>query len=79
MSEQPAILARATAGHLYCHSGRRVIAMETGAVVRVREIDAAEPLGVGCAYTVNSTWLHPLPMRYFGGQSPGVQVDGRPG
>jgi hypothetical protein len=62
-------------GHLYAH-GRctnevRVLAMESGAgTVRVREIDPAEPLGIGRAYVVRADWLRPLPMKYFGGQIP---------
>lgn len=66
---------RAEQGHAYaythCTGEVRVIAMESGAgTVRVREIDPAEPLGIGRAYIVRADWLRPVPLKYFGGRVP---------
>ena len=65
---------RAEQGHAYlyglCTGEVRVIALESGAgTVRVREIDPAEPLGIGRAYVVRADWLRPVAMKYFGGRN----------
>lgn len=44
-----------------------MIALESGAVVRVAE---TEDGWLGRAYNVRSAWLTALPMRYFHGQVP---------
>lgn len=56
-------------GHLYQYAGERVLAMESGAVVRVRQVEEGGPW-LGEAQSVSATWLQPLPMRYFHGQVP---------
>lgn len=53
-------------GHPYEHNGRRVLAMESGAIVRCRPLDEREPLGIGAAYVVDASDLRDLPLRYLG-------------
>lgn len=62
--------AHAQQGHLYQYGDSKVIAIESGPVVRVREVDPAEPFGLGRRYSVKASWLDPLPMKYFRGQIP---------
>jgi hypothetical protein len=63
--------ALARQGHLYLHGGTPVIALESGALVLVREVAPAEPLGVGPRYIALAASLVPQPMKYFHGQVPG--------
>lgn len=57
-------------GHRYALGDRDVIAMESGHVITVRPINAAEPYPLGGAITVKASWLQPLAMRYFHDQVP---------
>ena len=57
-------------GHRYQFDGKDVLAMQSGVVVQVREIDQTEAYPLGKAITVKASWLKPLPMRYHGGQIP---------
>ena len=65
---QHAAIARQ--GHKYQLDGKQVISMQTGLVVRVREIDHTEPYPLGRAITVKASWLTPLPMVYYGNEIP---------
>lgn len=65
---EPALQAQV--GHLYQHGDQRVLAMESGRVVNVREINEKEPLGIGRRYRARAEWLTPLPMKYFHGHVP---------
>jgi hypothetical protein len=47
-----------------------VIAMQSGSVVEVRELDHTQAYPVGKAVSVKATWLRPLPMKYFHGEVP---------
>ena len=60
----------ATQGHKYRLGDREVLAMQSGAVVTVREIDHAEPYPLGRAETVKASWLQPMGMVYFHGEVP---------
>lgn len=57
-------------GHIYSHGKARVVALESGEIIKVRELDPDGPLGFGQAYMVNAKFLEPLGMKYFGGQIP---------
>lgn len=57
-------------GHKYQLGDRQVLAMQSGVVVQVREIDQTEAYPLGKAITVKASWLKPLPMKYHGGQIP---------
>jgi hypothetical protein len=57
-------------GHRYTLGERSVIAMQSGPVIQVREINQDEPYPLGRAYTVKASWLKPEPMVYFHGQVP---------
>lgn len=57
-------------GHKYQLGDKPVLAMQSGLVVEVREIDHAEPYPLGRAITVKASWLQPLPMVYHGGEIP---------
>jgi hypothetical protein len=59
---------KAQQGHLYKFNGQDVLAMESGVVVKVRELDQTEPYPLGKSWTVKASWLTPLPMRYFHGE-----------
>lgn len=58
---------RATQGHAYLLDGIKVLAMESGERVQVREIG---PLWLGRAHHVDADLLEPVPMAYFHGQVP---------
>lgn len=61
---------QATQGHLYAYgTAMRVIAMTSGATVKVRELVPDQPW-LGPAWIVHASDLKPLPMKYFGGQVP---------
>lgn len=57
-------------GCKYEFDGKDVLAMSSGVVVQVREIDQGEAYPLGKAITVKASWLKPLPMKYHGGQIP---------
>ena len=57
-------------GHRYRLGDRSVLAMESGIVVIVREIDHKEPYPLGKEITVKASWLQPEPMVYHGGEVP---------
>lgn len=57
-------------GHKYQFGDKQVIAMESGVVVQVRPLDHTEPYPLGSAMTVKASWLQPLPMKYFHGETP---------
>ena len=57
-------------GHKYQLGKKPVLAMQSGVVVEVREIDHDEAYPLGVPITVKASWLKPLPMRYFGGDVP---------
>jgi hypothetical protein len=57
-------------GHKYQFGGMTVIAMQSGSVVEVRELDHTQAYPVGKAVSVEATWLRPLPMSYFHGETP---------
>lgn len=57
-------------GHKYQLGAKPVLAMQTGVVIEVREIDPAEAYPLGGPITVKASWLTPLPMRYFNGDTP---------
>jgi hypothetical protein len=57
-------------GHLYRWRGVDVIALETGSLVDVREIDPDAPLWIGRKEEAIADALTPLPMKYFHGQIP---------
>lgn len=56
-------------GHRYTYGAASVLAMQSGAVVQVREINPAEAW-LGPPMTVKASWLQPQPMRYFHGATP---------
>lgn len=56
-------------GHVYRLGEQGVISMENGIVVRVRELNRAEAYPLGKEMTVKASWLQPLPMVYFHGQT----------
>lgn len=56
-------------GHLYDHAGTKVLALATGDLVPVGQMEAGHPWFVG-RYLVNAAVLRPLPMTYFGGEVP---------
>lgn len=57
-------------GHRYSLGNRDVIAMQSGVVVEVRELNKAEAYPLGKSITVKASWLVPQPMRYFHGEVP---------
>lgn len=59
----------ATQGHTYNMRGKKVLALESGKVVRVAIVEAGQPW-LGKRMTVNSSWLKPIPMAYFHGDTP---------
>ncbi|UST52937.1 hypothetical protein NF681_11335 [Comamonadaceae bacterium OTU4NAUVB1] len=61
------MVREARQGHTYDHGGRRVMALDSGAAVRVAQIEDG---WLGRAYEVRAAWLTPLPMAYFHGQVP---------
>jgi len=62
--------AVAQQGHRYKLGDREVLAMESGITARVREIDEKEPYPLGPPITVKASWLQPVAMKYFGGETP---------
>lgn len=58
-------------GHTYRdnRTGSKVMAMELGETVRVREVITDEPW-LGREYVAHVDWLDPLPMKYYGGDVP---------
>lgn len=62
--------ATAQQGHRYQFDGKDVLAMQSGVVVQVREIDQTEAYPLGKAITVKASWLTPLPMKYFHNEVP---------
>jgi hypothetical protein len=60
--------ATAHQGHRYTLGTKSVIAMQSGIVVQVRELDMSEPYPLGAPITVKASWLKPEPMKYFHGQ-----------
>jgi len=61
--------AQANQGHRYQYGEKDVLAMQSGVVVEVREIDPNEPW-LGKSWTVKASWLTPKPMKYYGGELP---------
>lgn len=57
-------------GHRYRLGDIDVLAMQSGHVVTVREINQAEPWPLGEIITVKASWLQPLPMVYFKNEVP---------
>jgi len=57
-------------GHTYLLSGIKVLAIESGEVVRVCEIDDTKQWPLLDAITANASDLVPLPMTYFHGDTP---------
>lgn len=57
-------------GHRYRLGDIDVLAMQSGHVVTVREIDHGEAYPLGPAITVKASWLQPLPMVYFKNEVP---------
>lgn len=64
--EPPAI---AQQGHLYDYYGARVLALATGDLVPVGQLEAGQPWFVS-RYTAPAAALKPLPMVYFAGEVP---------
>lgn len=62
-------MREAQTGHRYRHQGTDVLALETGAAVRVAPI-LADPPWLGPAFSAAAEQLEPLPMAYFGGEVP---------
>jgi hypothetical protein len=60
--------AFASQGHRYRLGDKSVIAMQSGLVVQVRELNLSEPYPLGAPITVKASWLQPEPMKYFHGQ-----------
>jgi hypothetical protein len=61
--------AIAQQGHLYDHAGTKVLALATGDLVPVGQMEAGHPWFVS-RYLVSACALKPLPMAYFGGEVP---------
>lgn len=61
---------QAKQGHRYKLGFRSVIAMQSGYVVEVREIDMNEPYPLTNRFTVKASWLQPEPMVYHGNEIP---------
>ena len=57
-------------GHRYELGDKQVLAMQSGVVVNVREIDLREAYPLGQSITVKASWLKPSPMVYFKGEVP---------
>jgi len=62
--------ATAQQGHRYELGDKPVLAMQSGHVVIVREINPDDAYPLGRSLTVKASWLKPLPMVYFHGQTP---------
>lgn len=68
-------LTRATQGHRYrllcdLFEGREVLCLVGGSIARVAVIDERKPWPLGSVFIVSASSLHPLPMRYFHGETP---------
>ncbi len=70
MKTAPGDFATALQGHRYLLGDKSVIAMQSGEVIRVRELDQSEPYPLGPAKEVHAAWLKPEPMKYFKGEVP---------
>ncbi len=57
-------------GHRYELGDKQVLAMGSGVVIVVREIDQREAYPLGLPIVVKASWLKPLPMVYFHGEIP---------
>lgn len=57
-------------GHKYLLGEDEVLALESGALVTVQEIDRGNPYPLGKKTTVKASWLRLAPMRYFHGEIP---------
>lgn len=62
--------AFAQQGHRYKLGERSVLAMQSGVVIEVRELDHREAYPLGKPITVKASWLKAEPMRYFHGDIP---------
>ncbi len=62
--------ATAKQGHKYQLGDKPVLAMQSGVVVEVREIDHTEAYPLGAPINVKASWLTPLPMKYFNNEVP---------
>ncbi len=61
---------KAQQGHRYMYGDKPVMAMQSGIVIEVREIDMREPYPLVRPMVVKASWLKPAPMKYFHGQVP---------
>ena len=61
-------IENAKQGHLYTLDGREVLAMQSGYIVIVRELNRDEPYPLGKMMTVKAIWLVPKGMVYLHGQ-----------
>ena len=52
------------------YGDKPVLAMQSGVVIEVREIDMREPYPLVRPMVVKASWLKPAPMKYFHGQVP---------
>lgn len=62
-------VANAKQGHLYTLDGKEVLAMQSGYVVTVRELNRSEPYPLGKELTVKASWLVPKGMVYLHGET----------
>ena len=60
---------RAQQGHLYTYQEQKVLALESGTVVRILHFNVDRPW-VGHVSIVSAEKLVPQPMKYFNGQIP---------
>lgn len=63
----PPVIARQ--GHRYEHDGAHVLALASGDLVPVGQLEPGQPWFVS-RYVVRADALKPLPMNYFGGEVP---------
>lgn len=63
-------VATARQGHKYQFDDKQVLCLKNGHVVRVRELVPGEGWNLGKEWTVKASWLQPLPMQYFHGETP---------
>ena len=57
-------------GHVYRYRLMRVMALESGARVKVAEVDHSRPWPLGKQFIVSACDLSPQPMAYFHGEIP---------
>jgi len=60
----------ATQGHKYLYGETEVIALESGITVEVMEVEKNRPCSFGKKMVVKASWLKPLPMKYYSGETP---------